>query len=223
MSKTTPEQLEAVTARVLDAFTSAGMLFTALDVSNSVKQTLPDIRHREVAPIVRDAFSRGSMGPYKQTMIDVIAEGRKAAEAFLYHLPKNPPTDYDDSMRSQLAIPPVAAGAEDDDTTITDKTMDALVKIGVDGRGRVPRGLLKNAGIAGDDVIIKVQAVPPKLEIVQAGTAVTGQTQAVKMDHPSLLHVPDTLIAIFSAAAGPPQLLARVDAKAKTVTIKDLN
>ena len=220
MAKTTPEQLEAVCARVLDTFTSAGMLFTALDVSNAVKTSLSDIRHREVAPIVRDAFARGSMGSYKQTLIDVITEGRKPAEAFLYHLPAHPTSNYDDSMRSQLAIPPVASGAEDDDTTITDATLDALVKVGVDGRGRVPRHLLKNAGIAGDDVVIRVQAVPPKLEIYQKGATLTGQTQDIAMDHPSLLHVPETMIDIFGKGAS---LLARIDKNTKCVTIKDVN
>jgi hypothetical protein len=130
--KTSPEELAAVTARVLDTFTSSGMLFTALDVSNAVKGTLTDIRHREVAPLVREAFERGSMGPYRQTLIDVMAEGRKAVQAFLYHLPKHPTSNYDDSMRNQLAIPPVAGGAADDDDSITDATLDAMVKVGLD-------------------------------------------------------------------------------------------
>jgi hypothetical protein len=220
MSKTTPEQLEAVLARVLDTFTSAAMLFTALDVSNAVKKTLPDVRHREVSPLVRAAFGRGSMGKYRQTLIDVIAEGRKPAQAFLYHLPAHPTSNYDDSMRSQLAIPPVAAGAEDEDTTITDDTTDALVKIGLDGRGRVPRHLLKNAGITGAGVIVRVQATPPKLEIFSADAQTTGQTQAITFDHPELLHLPENLLAIFGNAS---QLIARIDVKAKTVTIKDVN
>src|SRR5687767_8840001 len=107
-SKATPEELLAVTARVVDKFTSSAMLFTALDVSNSVKQSLPGIRHREVSPVVRETFDRGGMGLYKQTLIDVMA-GRKKVEAYLYHLPKHPPGNYDESMRSQLAIPPVSA------------------------------------------------------------------------------------------------------------------
>lgn len=219
-NKTTPEELLAVTARVLDKFTSSAMLFTALDVSNAVKATLPDVRHREVSPVVRDAFARGAMGIYKQTLIDVIAEGRKPAEAYLYHLPKHPTSSYDDSMRNQLAIPPVASGAGDDDDTITDATTDALVAIGQDGRGRVSRHLLKNAGITGESVLVRVQAVPPKLEIVQASAAATGQTAMLTFEHPSLLHLPNNLIDIFAKGA---QLLARIDKKAGSVTIKDLN
>lgn len=220
MSKTTPQQLESVTARVLDTFTSAAMLFTALDVSNAVKQTLPDVRHREVSPIVRAAFDRGSMGRYRQTLIDVIAEGRKPAQAFLYHLPTQPTSSYDESMRNQLAIPPVPAGAEDEDTTITDTTTDVMVKVGLDGRGRVPRKLLKNAGIIGDSVIVRVQATPPKLEILRGDAQTTGQTQAISIDHPELLHLPDNLLAIFGNAS---QLIARIDVKLQTVTIKDVN
>lgn len=220
MSKTTPQQLDSVTARVLDTFTMAGMLFTALDVSNAVKQTLPDIRHREVSPLVRAAFDRGSMGTYRQTLIDVFADGRQPTQAFLYHLPAHPTSNYDDSMRRQLAIPPVAAGAEDEDTTVTDDTTDALVKVGLDGRGRVSRHLLKNAGITGEGVIVRVQASPPKLEIVSADEQPTGQTQALAFDHPELLHLPENLLGIFGNAS---QLIARIDVKAKTVTIKDVN
>ncbi|HEY4219910.1 MAG TPA: hypothetical protein VGO62_01180 [Myxococcota bacterium] len=221
MAKTTPEELQAVTSRVIDAFTSSAMLFTALDVSNSVKQTLTDIRHREVAPVVREAFERGAMGKYKQTLIDVIAEGRKPAQAFLYHLPANKPAEYDDSMRNQLAIPPVPPGADaEEDDAITPSTTDVLVKVGLDGRGRLPRQLVNNAGIVGEKVLVRVQAVPPKLEIVEAGTASNGQTQEVSFEHPDLLHLPDNLVEIFAKGV---QLLAHTELKSKLITIKDIN
>src|SRR6059058_317082 len=96
------DELYAVTARVVDEFTSAAMLFTALDVSNAVKQTLTEARHREISPIVRDIFERRGMGAYTQTQIDVSAAG-KPVKALLYHLPEQAPALYDDSMRSQLA------------------------------------------------------------------------------------------------------------------------
>lgn len=217
MPKATPEELVAVTARVVDKFTSSAMLFTALDVSNAVKASLPDIRHREVSPLVRETFDRGGMGVYKQTLIDVMA-GRKKTEAFLYHLPKHPPANYDESMRSQLAIPPVSASATDDDASVTDATTEALVPVGQDGRGRLSRHLLKNAGIAGAGVLVKVQAVPPKLQIFATGAVVAGQTEALSFEHPELLHLPQNLIGIFPSGA---QLLARIDGN--SVTIKDLN
>lgn len=218
MSKATPEELVAVTARVVDKFTSSAMLFTALDVSNAVKQSLPDIRHREVSPLVRDTFARGGMGIYKQTLIDVMA-GRNKVEAYLYHLPKHPPGNYDESMRSQLAIPPVSAGAGDEDASVTDATTEVLVPIGQDGRGRLSRHLLKNAGIVGAGVLVKVQAVPPKLQVFAASAIITGQTEALTFEHPELLHLPQNLVGIFAPGA---QLLARIDAN-QSVTIKDLN
>lgn len=49
-TKTTANVLRAVTQRVLDSFTAQGALFTALDVSNVVKSTLTDVRHRDIAP-----------------------------------------------------------------------------------------------------------------------------------------------------------------------------
>jgi hypothetical protein len=216
MSKTTPEELQAVTARVVDKFTSSAMLFTALDVSNAVKQSLPDVRHREVSPLVRDTFARGGMGTYRQTLIDVMA-GRQKAEAFLYHLPKDPASKYDESMRSQLAIPPVSASAVDDDPNVTDATTETVVPVGQDGRGRVSRHLLKNAGITGTSVVVRVQAVPPKLQLFPTGTTVAGQTEALTFEHPELLHLPQHLIAIFASQ----ELLARIEGSC--VTIKDLN
>lgn len=216
-TKSTPEELVAVTARVVDKFTSSAMLFTALDVSNAVKTSLPDIRHREVAPLVRDTFDRGGMGIYKQTLIDVMAN-RKKVEAFLYHLPKHPTSNYDESMRSQLAIPPVSASATDDDASVTDATTEAMVPVGQDGRGRLSRHLLKNAGISGTGVVVKVQAVPPKLQVYAQGAAVTGQTEALNFEHPELLHLPQNLVSIFAKGA---QLLARIDGN--SVTIKDVN
>jgi hypothetical protein len=217
MPKATPEELLAVTARVVDKFTSSAMLFTALDVSNAVKASLPDIRHREVSPIVRDTFARGSMGLYRQTLIDVVA-GREKVQAYLYHLPKHPAGMYDDAMRSQLAIPPVAVGAEDADVSVTDTTTELLVPIGQDGRGRVSRHLLKNAGIGGAGVLVKVTAVPPKLQIYASGAAITGQTEALTFEHPELLHLPQNLVGIFAPGA---ELLARIEGTC--VTIKDLN
>ena len=55
-TKTTDKVLRAVTQRVMDSFTAQGALFTALDVSNAVKGSLPDIRHREVAPLVLESL-----------------------------------------------------------------------------------------------------------------------------------------------------------------------
>ena len=79
-AKTTDKVLRAVTQRVMDSFTAQGALFTALDVSNAVKGTLPDIRHREVAPIVRDLYERGAMGDYRQAVAPRELPGHSLAQ-----------------------------------------------------------------------------------------------------------------------------------------------
>ncbi len=216
------DELYAVTARVVDEFTSAAMLFTALDISNSVKKTLPDARHREISPIVRDLFDRRGMGAYTQTLIDVVASGHKPAKAYLYHLPEQSPLQYDDAMRSQLARPPQQIPQPME--PVGSASTDAHVRIGKDGRARVPRALIENAGIKGDRVVVRTDAATPKLTIVAADTApaapptgtatsdvyfaATDLGQPLNYEHPSLLHVPRSLIDLF----GPePNLVARVD------------
>src|SRR5690242_18381950 len=165
------DELYAVTARVVDEFTSAAMLFTALDVSNAVKQTLTDARHREISPIVRDIFERRGMGAYTQTQIDVMAAGNKPVKALLYHLPEQAPALYDDTMRSQLATPPQRSQRPAEEQTSASAT-EAGVRIGKDGRGRVPRALIENAGIRGDQVVVRTDAATPKLTIVAVGSTV---------------------------------------------------
>lgn len=213
MAKSTPEEMEAVTARVLDRFTAAAMLFTALDVSNAVKEALPDVRHREVSPLVRDAYDRGALGTYSQTLIDVKA-GDKDVQAFLYHLPSQSPDLYDEKMRSQLAKPPNKGGDKKvSDASIKDDTERASVPVGQDGRGRVSRRLLSNAGIEGDEVLVEVQAVPPQLRI-HAEDADVDEAEAVTFEHPDLLQLPEEMVKIFPPGV---QLVARVDGESVVV------
>jgi hypothetical protein len=217
--------LYAVTARVVDELTSAGLMFTALDVSNAVKQSVPEARHREVSPIVREIFERRGMGAYQQTSIDVMAQGNKPTRALLYHLPEQSPALYDDSMRAQLATPPQRT-AQVQDAPDTSSSTEAHVRVGKDGRGRVPRALIENAGIRGDRVLVKTYAAVPSLQILAAGSsavaapadpstvqsdvffAVTDNGQPLNYEHPSLLHVPRSMMDIF----GPdPNLVAKID------------
>lgn len=206
------QQLRAVTQRVVDRFTNSAMLFTALDVSNAVKQALPDVRHREISPIVREMFARRAMGDYKQTTIDVMAEGTTPAQAFLYHLPEHAPALYDDAMRSQLAIPPVSTSpGMDDDSGVTATTVEARVDVGQDGRGRLARQLLANAGIDTDVVLVDAQPSPPRV-IVRAsdGTMPAGAgsfAQLVPLEHPSLLQIPRAMFSVFESGS---KLVARI-------------
>lgn len=215
--------LYAVTARVVDEFTSAALLFTALDISNAVKQTLPEARHREISPIVRDIFERRGMGAYIQTQIDVMAQGQKPARALLYHLPEHPPALYDDTMRAQLAIPPQRI-ARVEEPQVASSSTEAHVRIGKDGRGRVPRALIENAGVRGDRVLVQSYPAVPSLQIVTAGAAqpmpdaqpavpdvffaATAGGQPLNYEHPTLLHIPRSMLDIF----GPdPSLVAKID------------
>ena len=208
MADISPDVLRSVTERVIDEFTGAAMMFTALDVSNVVKLTLADARHRDIAPIVRAMFDRDGMGAYQQTMIDVMAGGAKPARAYLYHLPEHPASMYDDSMRSQLAIPPVSPSKTDDDTSVTATSTEARVKIGKDGRGRVSRRLLANAGMTGDKVRVRTDPAGARLVIVDDTPAAGTDTQVLTFEHPSLLHVPRTIMDTFGSHAS---LMAKID------------
>lgn len=101
---------------VVQAFVQSGELFTALDVSNKVKMTLPLARHREVRDIVRDLFT-SDIEPqsWARTPITVTLPNGTQADALLYH----PLTDswdldtkYDNQKRSQAAVRPTSVAAQ---------------------------------------------------------------------------------------------------------------
>lgn len=108
-----PAEVRDVTRRVIERFTQNGFMFTALDVSNEVKQQLSGVRHRDVAPLVREMFDDDVMGDaYTRTLIDVMAGGSKKAEAFLYYDEEDDPEDYDGSLREQTAAPPSSSSSQ---------------------------------------------------------------------------------------------------------------
>lgn len=201
-TKTDDSTLKAVTQRVVDNFTAQGALFTALDVSNAVKTTLPDVRHRQVSPIVRDLFERHAMGDYQHSLIDVLADGKTPTQAYLYHLPEHSPALYDDSMRNQLAIPPVSTStSKNEDASITSHSVEAPVPVGRDGRARVARQILMNAGIVGDLLYASVDTESGKILLVEAEQTPEDDElgNTIEYEHPSLLHVPRALVsAVFS-------------------------
>lgn len=201
-NKTDDSTLKAVTQRVVDNFTAQGALFTALDVSNAVKTTLPDVRHRQVSPIVRDLFERHAMGDYQHSLIDVLADGKTPTQAYLYHLPEHSPALYDDTMRNQLAIPPVSTStSKNEDASITAHSVEAPVPVGRDGRARVSRQILMNAGIVSDTLYASVDTESAKILLVEAeGTPEDDENgNTIEYEHPSLLHVPRALVSsIFS-------------------------
>src|SRR5271170_4917439 len=104
--------LEDTVRAVLQDFIGREVLFTALDVSNVVKQQLPHARHREVRDVVRGLFtSEIETQGWARTPITVTLGDGTSAEALLYH----PLTDswdldnkYDVQQRAQTAFRPVA-------------------------------------------------------------------------------------------------------------------
>jgi hypothetical protein len=78
--------LEDVVTEVVQHFIDQSMLFTALDVSNEVKNTMPTARHRDVRDCVRNIF-QGEIEPqnYMRTPIKVTLADGTQADALLYH------------------------------------------------------------------------------------------------------------------------------------------
>jgi hypothetical protein len=199
VTEVSPDALRGVTQRVVDLYTREGFLFTALDVSNSVKQTLPSVRHREVAPLVRDLFANGAMGEvYEQTLIDVMAD-RKTVQAFLYHMKRaNIAVEYAEDKRRQLAIPPVSASLDENDELAQGET-EADLSVGVDGRLRVPRKLLTLAKITSERVTAERVGDEIFLGLLLSSMDPPATAIVLELAHPTLLHVPLSLAKIFDA------------------------
>ncbi len=203
--------LMGVTRRVVDQFTQQGLLFTALDVSNVVKKSLRQVRHREVAPLVRELFDEKSMGTdYTRTLIDVMAGGTKRVQAYLYHLRQDQPTQYDQAQRSKIAMAPVVSTAVGDDTVLDPNIRELELKPGADGRLRVPKKLIERAGINTDRVAVYLVADGPDLQLTNPGGGDPNEQPIAVLSyaHPSLLHIPRQFVYPFDPDS---EILARVD------------
>ena len=105
--------LEDTVRSVVQDFMKADMLFTALDVSNTVKQVMPNARHREVRDLVRGMFTTDiETQSWARSPIQVILEDGSTTEALLYH-PLSDSWDldnkYDAQRRNLTSYRPVAA------------------------------------------------------------------------------------------------------------------
>ncbi len=106
------KSIQDVTESVIKEFIDDGTLFTALDVSNKVKEVLPFAKHREVREIVRGSFAT-IMGAasYARTPIKVTLQDGSVTDALLYH-PMSDSWDldnkYDAQKRSQTTLKPTA-------------------------------------------------------------------------------------------------------------------
>ena len=79
------QQLSDVIQAIIGDWVKEEKLFTALDVSVEVKQTMPYARHREVRDIVRAEYASMQNSSYGRTDIDVTLADGTAAKAILYH------------------------------------------------------------------------------------------------------------------------------------------
>jgi hypothetical protein len=187
--------VENVTRRVMDRFGCEGFLFTALDVSNQVKLSLPGVRHREVAPIVRDLFDDGVMGAtYLQTLIDVQLPNGQATQAFLYHLDSDDPDDYAGTQRQQAAIPPVPVHQLVQGGVLP---AELTIEIGKDGRARIPRDFLERNGLTSGTVHVEQAPTPKTLVLCEPRSATGPALASLAYVHPTLLYMPVTLLQAF--------------------------
>lgn len=93
--------MEDTVRSVVADFMSRGVLFTALDVSNSVKQSHPHAKHRDVREVVRGMFSTDiETQGWARTPITVALADGSSAEALLYH-PLTDSWDLDNKYTTQ--------------------------------------------------------------------------------------------------------------------------
>jgi len=104
------QSLEDTVQTVVNTFVANETLFTALDVSNEVKKTMPQATHREVRNIVRGLYAtRLEPAGWTRSEIDVKLENGDVVKALLYHpLSASWSLDelYDDHRRSQVSAKP---------------------------------------------------------------------------------------------------------------------
>lgn len=80
------DNLSGLVRSVVDEFLANHELFTALDVSNKVKETLPTARHRDVREEVRYLYNTVMYNKnYDRTTISVTLVDGTKADALLYH------------------------------------------------------------------------------------------------------------------------------------------
>lgn len=105
--------LDDVVRETIQQFVKDGLLFTGLDVSNKVKETLPFARHSEVSELVRLSFvSEIEPSGYAKTPISVTLKDGSQRTAMLYHALADSwdlDNKYDSQKRSQVVVKPVPA------------------------------------------------------------------------------------------------------------------
>ncbi len=156
LKKARSKQMNIIVEEVVDDFMSELKLFTSLDVSNEVKLRGNNVRHREVAEIVRNLFNEIMIKrDYNRRLITVNLGPDETTKAYLYFY-KSLSSDY--TKTSQKAI-----HFQEDKKTVSDigdvaetTLMDILhVKSKSDGRLEVPKKMLPwKSGTSVDFIIV---------------------------------------------------------------------
>lgn len=145
--------------------------FTALDISNALKNQKFGVRHGEVAAIVRDIHASGAMAHYEydRRLIDVVTDGgAKKTQAFLYLHDSARERDYTD--RNQAALAPVPADQARDltDAVAANNPVSPLAGLRsntIDATGRQRRGRRNKRSARRRDGALAI----PRSLIAQAG------------------------------------------------------
>jgi hypothetical protein len=105
--------LDDVVRDTVQQFVRDGLLFTGLDVSNKVKESISYARHSEVSDLVRLSFvSEMEPSSYAKTPINVTLRDGSVRTALLYHpLADSWDLDnkYDTQKRAQVTVKPGSA------------------------------------------------------------------------------------------------------------------
>lgn len=103
--------LDELVKETVEEFVKTGTLFTALDVSNKVKNIMPLSRHRDVRDVVRNLFVTDiETAGYTKTPIKVTLKDQSTAEAVLYH-PLIDSWDLDNKYSAQQRAAVVSSGS----------------------------------------------------------------------------------------------------------------
>jgi len=93
--------LQDLVLEIVKDFINNDKLFTALDISNVVKQTMPHARHKEVRDIVRELWKTEiEVNNYDRSPIQVTLANGSTADALLYH-PLSASWDLDNLYNAQ--------------------------------------------------------------------------------------------------------------------------
>lgn len=233
-------EIQRTTKDVIAEFCSYGLLFTALDVSNEVKDRVTGVRHREVAPIVRALFEDDEMAPgYTRTLIDVTIPGGKTVQAFLYHDSSRDTADYGQGLRAQRAAAPTpgAGGSSAPSTSpskpapkptpsapppapapaivIDDSATSITLSVLSDGTAVIPRVFVERAGIGTDEVALDTAGLGSALvlsELDEDRDEDEEPLEVLEYEAGDLLRIPASYLSAFSSGA-------RIEARIEIGTI----